>query len=96
MITGGTGIGDWKDNRFRQLKRFSDLFHRFTVQIFFVAYELNTSKTETKIKLLNTTTIAEASQIVAKDYLANRTVKDMEELIGETEDKAIELKEDNG
>ena len=49
-----------------------------------------------KIKLLNTTTISEASQIVAKDYLANRTVKDMEELIGETEDKAIELKEDNG
>ena len=30
-----------------------------------------------------------------KDYLPNRTIKDMEELIGEIEDKAQELKEDN-
>ena len=96
MVSGGSGIGDWKDNRFRQLKRFSDLFHRFTVQIFFVAYELNTSKTETKIKLLSTDKLDEACEIVAKDYLANRTIKDMEELIGEIEDKAQELKEDNG
>ena len=32
------------------------------------------------------------SEIVAKDYLANRTIKDMEELIGEIEDKASRVK----
>ena len=36
-----------------------------------------------------------ACQVVAKDYLDSRSIKEREELIGLIEDKARELKEDN-
>ena len=77
---------------------FSDLFHRFTVQVFFVAFELRTFKTDANIKLLATEKLDTddgACQVVAKDYLDSKSIKEREELIGLIEDKARELKEDN-
>ena len=98
MLTGGTGLCDWEETRFRRLKRFSDLSKRFTVQLFFVAFELNTYKTDANIKLLATEKLDAddgACQIVAKNYLDSRSITEREELIGLIEDKARELKEDN-
>ena len=98
MATGGSGLCDWEQTRFRRLKMFSDLFHRFTVQVFFVAFELRTFKTDANIKLLATEKLDTddgACQIVAKDYLDSRSIVEREELIGLIEDKARELKEDN-
>ena len=98
MLTGGTGLCDWEETRFRRLRRFSDLFKKFSVQLFFVAFELNTTKTDANIKLLATEKLDAddgACQVVAKDYLDTTNIKEREELIGLIEDKARELKEDN-
>ena len=60
MVSGGSGIGDWKDNRFRQLKDLVICFIDLPYRYFLLKYELNTSKTETKIKLLSTDKLDEA------------------------------------
>lgn len=77
------GIAQWRynSNRFRELVSFAQNFQpnddwqRFSIQLQFVLFELNNRFGIVQTKLLSTSTLKEASEIVNKYYLksSNRT-----------------------
>jgi hypothetical protein len=77
------GIAQWRynSNRFRELVSFAQNFQpnddwqRFSIQLQFVLFELNNRFGIVQTKLLATSTLKEASQVVNKYYLksSNRT-----------------------
>jgi hypothetical protein len=54
MMTGRDGIASWGDERYKNLKTFSNDYLLFTTQLQFVAYELRGLENAANIRLLNT------------------------------------------
>tara|TARA_R110002096_G_scaffold69149_7_gene166420 strand:- start:25468 stop:26361 length:894 start_codon:yes stop_codon:yes gene_type:complete len=71
---GSLGIARFKGDRLRELKAFANDYKRYTMQLAFVLYELNTVRTNANIRLLQTDSVdinvVNNSQMVfAKYYL---------------------------
>lgn len=73
--TSETGLAGWKNNeRIRRLKQFKgEFWKRFSTQLAFIVYELNSTQTQANIKLLNVDTLDKSrdncASVFAKHYL---------------------------
>jgi len=80
MTTGvkrrnGIGLGTWKENRYTDLKVFSNNYDRFTTQLEFIAYELRGQETNANIRILNTENVEGRNgscEVFSKYYLKNK------------------------
>jgi hypothetical protein len=69
---GGIGLCSWTGTRLTNLKEYSNDWNKFSVQLSFILYELNTTKTRTNFKIKSTDKVIGdnvAQTIVAKNYL---------------------------
>lgn len=82
---GAYGIGGWKGQRLKNLKVFNESWDRFTVQLAFVLYELNTTQADAASRLLRVDTLSPGNKncqtAVAKFYFDWRTAKDIDPLV---------------
>jgi len=74
---GKIGIAGWREQRLQNLKNFSNEWKRFSTQLAFILYELNTTQTAANIKLLQVDTIdvekeENCQRVFARDYLRIR------------------------
>jgi hypothetical protein len=75
MTVGKPGIGSFSDIRYNYLTNFKETFNSFTTQLKFVLYELNTSKTDANVRLLQTDKIEgknSVSEVISKYYLERK------------------------
>lgn len=49
----GNGLVKWKDDRWSRAKAFNAEYHRFSVQLGFILYELNTTHVDANVRILN-------------------------------------------
>ena len=54
---GGTGLMGWSDIRLTRLKQFSTSWMYFSVQLAFIMFELNTTKVDANVRILNSDVI---------------------------------------
>ena len=54
---GGTGLMGWSGVRFKKLKQFDNTWWKFTSQLSFILYELNTTHADANIRILNSDVI---------------------------------------
>lgn len=72
---GGIGLCSWSGKRIEDLKKFSNNWERFSVQLAFILFELNTTEQKVNADILNTDIIKPVgcqetlSRIIATDYL---------------------------
>jgi len=74
---GSIGLAGWTEQRLQNLKNFSNEWKRFSTQLAFILYELNTTQTSANIKLLQVDTIdiekqENCQRVFARDYLRIR------------------------
>lgn len=88
MTVGNPGIGGFSKQRYTELKNFSENFNSFSTQLKFVLFELNNSRANANIRLLQSDKIEGKNgiaEIVAKYYLDGNTTREF------VEEKADEL-----
>lgn len=83
--TGAVGIGGWKGQRLVDLKRFSNDWDKYSTQLSFIVYELNTTQQRSNVKLLRTDTLDAAklncSSIIAREYLKVKKQSDIDSIV---------------
>jgi hypothetical protein len=84
--TGGIGLCSWKGSRLNNLKEYSNDWNKFSVQLSFILYELNTTKTRANFKIKSIDKVIGDSvvqKIVAKDYLGLTKTRDINTVVTE-------------
>lgn len=93
MTVGKPGIGSFSDIRYNDLTNFKETFNSFTTQLKFVLYELNTSKTDANVRLLQTDKIEGkngVSEVISKYYLERKvSPAEIEETAKELIDRIV-------
>lgn len=88
-VTSEVGLAGWKNNeRVRRLKQFKgDFWKRFSTQLAFIVYELNSTQTQANVKLLNTDSLEEGkdncASVFAKHYLRIKSQSEINFVVSE-------------
>ena len=79
------GLGGWTGARVRSLKTFSQNWEKFSTQLTYVLYELNTSQTQANSRLLAVDTLDEdvlnCQTVFAKEYLKLKAQREIDLIV---------------
>jgi hypothetical protein len=84
---GSIGLGGWSGQRFLDLKNFSNEWPKFSVQLAFVLYELNTTQQQANSKLISLNNLdtnqKNCQTIIARNYLKLTKTSDISAIVNE-------------
>lgn len=88
--SGRYGIGGWKGQRQKNLRIFNERWDEFTIQLAFVLYELNTTRSDAGSRLRRVDTLSPGNNncqtIVAKYYFDWRTTKEISPVVANAQE----------